>query len=105
MLSSFLANRSVRAKITISVAVSGLVTGIVATVGVIGMARVDTTAKDLYARALVPVGHLAEVHNSELKSRLDLHRVAVQATAAGRQKRLDGLKVTDGELAEAERLY
>jgi methyl-accepting chemotaxis protein len=105
MLSGFLVNRSVRAKITISVAVSCLVTVVVAVVGVVGMAHVDATANDLYAKALIPVTHLADVHDSELKSRLDLHRVAVATNPADRQQRLDGLKETDGELAAAEKDY
>jgi methyl-accepting chemotaxis protein len=102
---ALLADRRVNTKILVSLTVSALATLGVAAVGVLGMAHVENESDHLYREAMVPMSHLADVHNSELKSRLDLHRLLVQTTAGGRAKRLDGLRETDAELAAARAAY
>jgi methyl-accepting chemotaxis protein len=100
-----LADRPVGAKIMTAVGVAGAAIALVATVGVIDMYRLHTNSERLYAKSMIPLTHLADLHDSELKSRLDVHRVALQQTAKDRQARLDGLKETDGELTAALAAY
>ncbi|MBN1172145.1 MAG: methyl-accepting chemotaxis protein, partial [Micromonosporaceae bacterium] len=78
--------------------------GMIILVGVIGaywMTEISDQSTVLEEHHVVPLAYLDEVHASELKSRLDLHRVAVAPTAAERQERLTGLRETDQELSEA----
>ncbi len=100
-----LANRRVNTKIMISLAVSAAATVGVALVGVSSLARLSGDTRQLYASSMLPMSHLADLHDSELKSRLELHRIAVQTTAAGRRDRLAGLHETDAELASALAAY
>jgi methyl-accepting chemotaxis protein len=100
-----LADRRVNTKILVSLTVSALATLGVAAVGLHGMSQVAEQSRRLYEQSMVPLTHLADVHDSELKSRLDLHRLLIQTTDAGRKNRLDGLKETDAELAAARDAY
>ncbi len=104
-VSRLLADRRVNTKILVSLTVSALATLGVALVGMRGLAQVQAESRGLYTQALIPMTHLADVHDSELKSRLDLHRVAIQSNDKDRQARLAGLQETDGELAAARDAY
>ncbi|MBT8225951.1 MAG: methyl-accepting chemotaxis protein [Dactylosporangium sp.] len=95
----------VRIKILISTLLSVAMIFLIATVGVIGMSGVDEQNKIIYDAHITPLTYLEEVHASELKSRLDLHRVALAQTAEERQERLEGLKETDTELDAATAGY
>src|SRR5690348_11175040 len=79
--------------------------GVVAVAGLVDMKYLDANARALYQQSMISLGHLADAHNSEIKSRLDVHRVALQTSPAARQKRLDGLHETDGELSDAWTAY
>jgi methyl-accepting chemotaxis protein len=100
-----LADRSVGTKIMTAVGVAAAAIALVATVGMIDMYRLHTNAEQLYDKSMIPMTHLADLHNSELKSRLDVHRVALAQTPKDRQDRRDGLAETDAELAAAEKAY
>jgi methyl-accepting chemotaxis protein len=100
-VSAVLADRPVGVKIMTAVGLASAAIGVVAMAALLDMRYLDASAGSLYQKSMIPVGYLSEVHNSELKSRLDVHRVALQPTASARQKRLDGLRETDGELATA----
>ncbi|WP_030435822.1 methyl-accepting chemotaxis protein [Actinoplanes subtropicus] len=104
-VSAVLADRPVGVKIMTAVGLASAAIGIVAVTALVDMSSLAANARSLYEKSMIPVGHLADVHDSELKSRLDLHRVALQSTPAGRQQRLDGLHETDGELATAMTAY
>ena len=100
-----LANRRVNTKIVISLLVS--VAGMlgVAVAGAVGLSSVAARSQALYSDAVVPMTHLADLHDAQLKSRLDVHRIAVQSTDADRKTRLEGLQGTDEELAAAWEAY
>jgi methyl-accepting chemotaxis protein len=104
-LIGLLADRPVGVKIMTAVGVAGATTALVTVVGVIDMNHLHADAERLYQQSVQPLIHLGEVHNSELKSRLDVHRVALQTTAKDRKTRLEGLNGTDAELADAEKAY
>ncbi|HKT03680.1 MAG TPA: methyl-accepting chemotaxis protein [Rugosimonospora sp.] len=104
-LARLLADRRVNTKILVSLTVSALATLGVAAIGLRGMAQVADQSRQLYADSMLPLTHLADIHDSELKSRLDLHRVAVQTTDKDRQTMLQVLHETDGELADARAAY
>jgi methyl-accepting chemotaxis protein len=78
---------------------------LIAGVGALGMDQINDQSTTLYRSQVVPMAYLDEIHASELESRLDLHRVAISTTAEARQKRLDGLRTTDDELAKATAGY
>jgi methyl-accepting chemotaxis protein len=104
-LVGLLSDRPVGVKIMAAVGVAAAAIVLVTTVGVIDMYNLHANAQRLYDRSMIPMTHLADLHNAELKSRLDVHRVALQSTDADRRKRLDGLRETDGEYAEALKAY
>jgi methyl-accepting chemotaxis protein len=100
-----LADRSVGAKIMTAVGVAGAAIALVATVGVIDMYRLHVDAERLNEQSMIPMTHLADLHNSEIKSRLDVSRLGLARTAADRKDRRDGLAETDAELAAAQKAY
>jgi methyl-accepting chemotaxis protein len=100
-----LADRPVGVKIMTAVGTAGAGIALIAAVGLIDMNRLYVNAAREYARSMVPMTYLADLHNAELKSRLDVHRYAMQTTAAARAKRLAGLRETDAELTTALERY
>jgi methyl-accepting chemotaxis protein len=100
-----LSNLRINTKMLLSLALSVAASVLIAVFGAVGMSRVNAQATYLYQSQVVPMSYLDELHASELKSRLDLHRVAVATTDADRQARLSGLKDTDAELAAATAGY
>ena len=101
----FLSNLQINTKMLLSLTLSVAACMLIAVFGAVGMSQVNAQTTYLYRSQVVPMAYLDEVHASELKSRLDLHRIAVSTTDADRKKRLDGLAVTDGELAKATEGY
>jgi methyl-accepting chemotaxis protein len=100
-----LADRSVNTKILISLTVSCLAMVGVAAIGISGMSQVSDTSHRLYHKSVVPMKFLSDLHDSQLKSRLDVNRVAVQSNDADRQEMLQTLHETDNDVATALQGY
>ena len=73
-------NLGIKIKMVLSIVLSAVASVLIAVFGGIGIDKVDAESQHLYQREVLAMSYLEEVHASELKSRLDLHRIAASAT-------------------------
>ncbi len=93
---------ALRTKMALSVGLLVALTALVGLVGTTGLNSLGTESDRLYAQGVLPMGQLANLHNAELKVRMELF---AYATAKGSKtpdtevisKWQDGIKEADGE--------
>jgi hypothetical protein len=102
---TLLSNLKIHSKLSLSRSFSVAACILITLAGAFGLQQLHKQTDYLYESQVHPLSYLQEVHASELKSRLDLHRITVSTTAQARQDRLDGLRQTDAELATATAGY
>jgi methyl-accepting chemotaxis protein len=96
---------SVRTKILSAVALLALVALAVGVVGIQGMGAISGRANDLQNKSVVPMDHLANVHNAELKARMDLFGYALEPDPKRRDKWLNDLKQDDVDVTSELAAY
>jgi methyl-accepting chemotaxis protein len=97
---AWLADRGVRAKILLSLLLVFAVSLAVSLTALIGMASMYDRDDHLYRESVVPLTGLALAHQAEIKSRLDVYRIATAPDAAATQKYQDSLRADDADIAQ-----
>jgi methyl-accepting chemotaxis protein len=96
---------SVRAKILSAVALLALVAVAVGVVGIQGMGAIRSRADQLQNGSVVPLAHLSDIHDNQLKARMDFFGYVLETDQKGRDDRLSSLNEDDKAVADALAAY
>ncbi len=92
---------SLGARILAAMAAVASISLVVAVVSMSGMSSIAARAADLQKQSMVPMGYLADLHNAELKARMELFGIGVATTPKDKQGWVTGLAADDKEIADA----
>ena len=98
-------DRSVRTKILTAVFV---VAAVAADIGVLGIDSLDSVrdrAVNIDTDGVVPLGHLSDLHNAEMKARMEIFGYAAEPDVKQKQSWLDGLHQDDSDISAALAAY
>jgi methyl-accepting chemotaxis protein len=96
---------SVRTKILSAVALLALVGVAVGVVGIQGMGAIRDGADQLQQKSVIPLAHLSDLHDNQLKARMDFFGYVLETDQKGRDDRLSSLKEDDSAVADALAAY
>jgi methyl-accepting chemotaxis protein len=104
-LLGWFADRTVRTKILTAVGTLAAVAIVVGVVGIRSLGTVSGEANRMYTQGSVPLAHLADLHNAELKARMEFFGYAMDSDPTRKAKWLAGLKQDDADIASADAAY
>jgi methyl-accepting chemotaxis protein len=87
------------------VALLALVAVAVGTVGIQGMGAIHDRAEELQHKSVVPLDHLANLHNAEVKARMDIFGYALEPDQKLRANWLKSLTADDDDIAREMAAY
>jgi methyl-accepting chemotaxis protein len=105
-----LADASVTVKLVLSMGLLCCLSIVVGVIGVSGLTSVGNQNATLYSDGVLPLGHLADLHNAELKVRMELFAYATARSAGTPNQKIiatwvDGIKQADAEQADGRAGY
>jgi methyl-accepting chemotaxis protein len=101
---------SVKVKLVSAMGVLACLSLIVGLLGIAGLSRMGDTSDALYSDGVLPLGQLANLHNAELKVRMELFAYASARESGTPDPKIiatwvDGIKGADGEEADGRTGY